>query len=363
MGNERIDEGATKMKKNYIQTFFINSYRSAAFVALTGILLTAVWYLFTLLFYAGATSWAAPVVLSPSQDKVLSLQPQIANMDNLLTKQKVDLVSLEEKIKEQENQKLRLLSIKDKITKAVESESNRFAQNSKSLSGLLIEKKKEISDSEKVKADFEKIMQTVDAELATGLITKDQAIQRKMSAQSAISAITDSKTQFIQLQNQAVDLDKASSTLKGGNSSLAALSSIQQIEQLNTSIAQVEIEIAANKQNAEALKKVIKESERVITIAKSSPYYHAMHEKVTVLFMPYDNLNHAKTGAPVYDCLLSVILCKKAGEIEQIYDAEEYARHPLYKTDLRGRLVKVKFQDENTERSTVVFVNSRPLFF
>jgi hypothetical protein len=96
-------------------------------------------------------------------------------------------------------------------------------------------------------------------------------------------------------------------------------------------------------------------------VAKSSPYFLALRAPVTVLFIPYDNLKNAKVGAPVYDCLLQVIICTKVGSIAKVYDAEEYARHPLFKTDIKGRFAEATFTNIEAAKSNVLFINGKPL--
>ena len=96
---------------------------------------------------------------------------------------------------------------------------------------------------------------------------------------------------------------------------------------------------------------------------KRSPYYQALTEPAYVAFVQYPNLRDATPGAPVYDCLFQVFLCVRVGTVTQVYDAEQYARHPIFKTDIKGKFVGIEFTRKKSGQSDVVFFGHKPLLF
>ena len=58
-----------------------------------------------------------------------------------------------------------------------------------------------------------------------------------------------------------------------------------------------------------------------------------------------------------------MIFCAQSGQITRVYEAEEYARHPMFKTDLKGRFVGVSFDEEKDAQKDIAFIDHRPLLF
>jgi hypothetical protein len=360
MGHQGKSKG-TKMK-NVFHKPFIAAYRSASFVALSSILLIAVCYLFLLVFYTASTTWAAPITLSPSQERVLAFQPQVANLEATLLKQRVDLTTFEMKYVAEEEQLTQINRLLARFDDASRSEARELAKTGTAVDAVITDKKLDIAATTSSTAEARALLKQIDVELAAKLITIDQAATRRIALQSALNASTDARAAMTQLTETSRQLKAGSSTLSGGSASLSALAALQQTQQLRTLATTLEINIQTSKLSAAALKTTITDSERVLAVAKTSPYHAALRAPVSVLFVPYDNLKNAKLGEPVYDCYLQIIACRKVGVIETLYEAEEYARHPLFKTDLKGRFVGVKFDVPEAAKSQVVFVGGKPLF-
>jgi predicted nucleic acid-binding Zn-ribbon protein len=331
-------------------------------VALTSILLIAVSYLFLLIFYTLNTGWSTPLTLSPSQEHVLSFQPQVANLEASLLRQRVELKTAESKFTAGSAQLEQVRALILRIDGAQRTEARALGETNASIKRVLADKRVDISLTEKSIADAQAMLKSVEAEVSAGLITRDQAQTRRITLQAALNAATDAKAQAIALQEQARAAHDGAATLSGGSSSLQALQSIQEAMSLRTMAVQLTIDTETARMTIDQLKIAITDGERVLDVAKTSPYHLALRQSVDVLFVPYDNLKNAKIGESVYDCYLQVIACHKVGTIQKVYEAEEYARHPLFKTDLKGRLVGVKFDIPDAAKSQVVFIGHKPLF-
>jgi len=362
MGNARyITEESLSMFKP-LQNLTIKAYRLVAMGILLTIITGVVSYLGLLVFYSVSSSWAAPLTLSPAQEKVLSFQPQVAALEANLLKQKVDLATAESKYAVGVKQIESINALLRRIDGAQKTEAKALADTNQQIKQVLADKKLDIAATNRSITEIQAMLKTVDAEQAAGLITKDQASSRRITLQAALNAATDAKGQIIGLQEQARAAREGSATLGGGSSSLLALQSLQEALQLRTIAAQLQVDTETARLTIEQLKASIPESERVLAVAKTSPYHLALRQPVDVLFVPYDNIKRIKVGDPVYDCYAQVIVCHQVGNVEKLYEAEEYARHPLFKTDLKGRFVSVKFTVPEAARSQVVFVGGKPLF-
>jgi hypothetical protein len=345
-----------------LQSHVISLYRTVSIGALVIIISGVLSYLFLLAFYTTSRSWSAPITLSPSQERVLSFQPQVANLEAAVLKQRVDLTAFEMKYVAEEEQLTQINRLLARFDDASRSEARELAKTGSAVDAVLADKKLDVAATSASSAEARALLKQIDAELAAKLITTDQASARRIALQSSLNAGTDARAASVQLAETARQLRAGSSTLSGGSASLSALAALQQTQQLRTLATTLEIDIQTSKLSAAALKTTIADSERVLAVAKTSPYHAALRAPVSVLFVPYDNLKNAKLNAPVYDCYLQIIACRKVGVIETLYEAEEYARHPLFKTDLKGRFVGVKFDVPEAAKSQVVFVSGKPLF-
>jgi len=347
---------------NPFHKFFIAAYRTLAFTALSGLLLTVIGYLLLLLFFSVNSSWSAPVTLSPSQERVLSFQPQVITLEGTLDKQTIELATAKASVQAMRDQLPKLGSLLNRMTSATAAEASALATTAAQLQEPIAAKKGDITSTSVAAADAKRLLAQIDAELASKLITSDQAAQRRVALQASLNAATDARTSAVQLDQTAEQLKRSAQTLRGGSGSLTALTAVAQQAQLQTTEAALKIQLATAESTVGALERSIAETKRVLDTAKTSPFYRALREPVTVGFMPYENVDAATPGAKVYECYLKFIGCYEVGTVTRVYEAEEYARHPLFKTDLKGRFVDIKFTDAEAARAQVLFVGRKPLF-
>jgi hypothetical protein len=349
------------MFKN-IQNYLITTYRTIAISILIIIITGVLSYLFLLTFYFVNTNWGTPLILSPSQQHVLAFQPQIAALESTILKQKVELATANNKYYIGIKQQLDIQKFLARAKVAQYNEAKILDNTNSSYIEAIKEKTTSISSNESLTKTINSMSESIDLELKANLITKDQADSRKLMLQSANNNIVDSRVQVTALKEQARIASDNSSTLAGKSSnSIQALRSIQEQVQLRNMLAQIEIDTETAKQTIEQLDVNIKESARVLSMAKTSPYYLALRETQVVVFVPYKNLSKIEIGSNVYDCYLQVFLCHKVGEVITIYEAEELSRHPLFKNDIKGRFVGIKLEYMKYAESGIVFINSKPL--
>jgi len=320
-------------------------------------------YLSMVIFYAVDRNWAVPVILSPTQDKVLSFQAQEAALEAAMLKNKVDLFRATETYKTLSNEINNVEFLMKRFNTAAQHESAALSKTVLGMRDVLQEKRTNTLDMEKAAHDAKPLLESIDQELAAGLITKDNALSRRMTIQSALNSATDSRINQITFQEQERLASNASDTLgeHKGATSLTALQSLNNEAQLNLIHAQAIVDAKTAQQSIEQLQATVDKSEHVLQMAQQSPYYLALTKPTSVAFVQYDNLDHAQPGAAVYDCLLQFILCRKVGIVTQIYDAEEYIRHPLFKTDIKGKFIGIDFTRKASSESSVVFLGYKPL--
>lgn len=308
-------------------------------------------------------SWAAPLTLSPTQERVLAFQPQVALMEAGLLKQRVDLATAQAKYQVGIQEIAKIDELMARLDSAQRAESEALAATNASVQRVLRAKNQDIAETKRSVSEAREMMKVTDAELAAGLITKDQAQSRRISLQGALNSSTDALAQALTLQEQGRLAESGSFTLRGGSTSLQALQAVQENAQLRLMRTQLVVDTETARLSIEQLSESIEEVNRVLAVTKNSPYYQARYQPVGVLFMPYENMTSMKPGDPVYDCYLKIAACRRVGSVERTYDAEEYARHPIFKSDIKGRFVAVHYEVPSASESMAVFVGGKPLLF
>jgi len=339
-----------------------SAYRLLAITFLVGIFLIAASYASLVVFFVISSSWGTPLILSPSQAKVLSFQPQVANLVLNINKQKAELKSallVKQNILEQ---LINIDSVALKIESAMSAERNRTTGQYITLDTLVKSKEVNIEQSKKVLDEIKTLNRNIDAELEAKLITSDQAAQRRISVQTANNAFTELNVSSEQLAAQSTQLKDYAVTLGGKPKSLTALVPTKQLMELEALKSQLKLQLITSEQNVEIVRKAMASDNRILQVAMDSPYYRALWAATPVLFIPYDNIHRVEASTPIYDCVLQIIICRQVGTIEKLFDAEEYAKHPLFKTDLKGKLATLILTDKSAANSNVLFIGSKPLF-
>lgn len=347
---------------NKLNAGFVSIYKLFSFAILGLIVLIVSSYVILVLVYSISSTWGTPIVLSPSQTRVMSFQPQVATLVLNINKQKAELNSAMLVKKNILEQIVNIETVSLKMEEAIIVEKRRASSTSSTLDTLVRSKQENIKQSEATLVELNNLNKQIAAELSAGLITSDQAAQRQIANQSAKNALTDLEVGKTQLTVQSTQLKDYSSTLGGKNNSLSALISAKQLMEMDALKSQLKLQLVVSEQNVEIVRNAMAADNRILQVAMESPYYRALWDKTPVLFVPYDNLSVAAPDVPVYNCMLQIILCYKVGVIDKVFDAEEYARHPLFKTDLKGRFATINLTDKKAANSSVLFLGSKPLF-
>ena len=102
-----------------------------------------------------------------------------------------------------------------------------------------------------------------------------------------------------------------------------------------------------------------------ITTAKQSPYYlnATGNSRLSFAFVPYDDQASAKPGAPIYDCYLNLVACRKVGTVKQVFLGEQDIVHPIFKTQVRGFMIQMDLSRPASAQSKTVFLGRKPLLF
>jgi len=334
----------------------ITLYRIFAITVLYLVLAGIIIYAFVMGFYAVNNSWAAPVILSASDEKSLDFREKLVTSRQTIEDLKVDTNRLESGLAEMKRHRAALLELKPELKAAIARERTHNRSTGPELATLDQQKQADNLKTQKVLAQLKEVESNINKDLAAGLITKGDAASQLAALNQAQGAYTDSRIAEILLTDSVLD-----KTTTGTNS----LDVLEKQAELQSEVAQLDVAInVAEKQLYEESRQIVRLRE-AITTAKQNPYYLNASGGQTVYFafVPYDNQAKAVAGGPIYDCYLNMVACRKVGAVKQIFPSEEQAIHPIFKTQIRGFLIQMNLDHPDSAKSKTVFLGRKPMLF
>ena len=330
-------------------------YRVVAIVALYVVLFGVLAYAFVMGFYAINTSWAAPVILSPSDDKSLDFTEKIVTSKQTLEDLNIDKKRLESSIAEMTKHRTALVNLEPELDAAIARETKHNRATGPQLMQLDGQKQADNLKTQDVMAQVKLVETAIDKDLAAGLITKTDAAAQRAALNQAQTSFTDSRINELLLTDNI--LDKTTNNTK-------SLDVLDKQAELKSEIAQLDIAINVAQTQVHEESQQIDRLRTAIATAKQTPYYPLVSggNPVHFAFVPYDNEQSVRVGSPVYDCYLNMVACRRVGTVKQIFSGEEHAIHPIFRTDVRGFLVQMDLEHPASAKSKTVFLNRKPLF-
>jgi hypothetical protein len=353
---KKVPEAKPAVIQPLLYKSVVTVYRIFAIVTLYMVLIGVLAYGFVMGFYAVNTSWAAPIILSPADDKSLDFTEKLVTSRQTLEDLNVDKKKLEDGIAEMTKHRAALEALEPELQVAITREKQHNLAAGPQLVQLDKQKQADILKTQAVMAEVKEVEAAIDKDLAAGLITKGDAATQRAALNQVQGAYTDSKIGEILLTDNI--LEKTTIDTK-------SLDVLDKQAELISEIAQLDIAIGVAQKQIYEETKQIDRLKAALTTAKQTPYYLSVsgNNAVNFAFVPYDNQSSASPGAPVYDCFLNMVLCRKVGTVKQIFAGEEHAIHPIFKTDIRGFLIQMQLDHPESAKSKTVFLNRKPLFF
>jgi hypothetical protein len=334
----------------------VTIYRIFAIVTLYTVLAGVLAYGFVMGFYALNTSWAAPVILSPTDDKSLDFTEKLVTSRQTLEELNVDKKRMEGGIDEMNRHRAALVALQPELRAAIVREKKHNQATGPRLLELDKQKQADNVKTQAVMAQVKEVESAIDKDLAAGLITKGDAATQRAALNQAESSSTDSKISEVLLTDTV--LEKTTTDTK-------SLDVLDKQAELISEIAQLDIAIGVAQKQVHEETQQIDRLKQALTTAKLTPYYLTVSGDSTVYFafVPYDNRSNVSVGTGVYDCLLNMAVCKKVGTVKGIFTGEEHAIHPIFRTDIRGFLIQMQLSHPESAKSKTLFLNRKPLFF
>lgn len=355
-----VKKPPSEAKPSVIQPLLYKSvvtvYRIFAIITLYVVLGGVLAYGFVMGFYALSTSWAAPVILSPTDDKSLDFTEKLVTSKQTLEDLTVDVRRLDSSVEEMNQHRDALLALEPELKAAITREKKHNQATGPELADLDKQKQADNLKTQAIMVQVKEVEAAIDKDLAAGLITKGDAATQRAALNQAQSSYTDSKINELLLTDSV--LEKTTTDTK-------SMDVLDKQAELASEIAQLDIAIGVAQKQIHEETQQVNRLKQALATAKQSPYYLIVSGDTAVnfAFVPYDNQGHVSTGTPVYDCYLNMLVCRKVGTVKQVFASEEHATHPIFRTDIRGFLIQMQLDHPESAKSKTVFLNRKPLFF
>ncbi len=342
--------------QSYAYKSVLTTYRIFAIVVLYAVLLGVLSYAFVMGFYAVNKSWAAPVILSASDEKSLDFMQKLVVSRQTIEDLKVDILRQQTTLAEMARHRALLLALDPELQAAIVRERQHDSLTGPQLAELDKQKQADNHKTLEILTQVRQLESEIKSDLANGLITKGDAASQMAALNQAEDAYTDSRIADVLLTDNVLD-----KTTIGTRS----LDAIEKQAELRSNIAQLDVTLSVAEKQLEEDNRQVERLRDAITIAKQSPYYlNASGDKrLYFAFVPYDNQANATIGAPIYDCYLNMALCRKVGSVKQIFLGEQVISHPIFKTQVRGLTILMDLSHHESAKSQAVFLGHKPLFF
>jgi hypothetical protein len=126
-------------------------------------------------------------------------------------------------------------------------------------------------------------------------------------------------------------------------------------------VARAESERQHLTESLKSLDEAVGRYDALLASIRSSPWLEAIERGLTVGFVPYENLENAGPGTPLYRCALKLVWCREAGMVGQVLQGEVTVKHPVRQTMLRGVMVELKLRDDRWARDELLLLGRPPL--
>jgi hypothetical protein len=344
---------ASKQPLHY--RFILATYRIFAIAALYAVLIGVIAYAFVMGFYAVNSSWAAPIILSATDEKSLDFREKLITSQQTIEDLKVDAAKMDAGLREMHSHRDALTALEPEIQKAIVLERAHDRADGAPLAALDRQKLADNAQTRQVLAQLNSMQADVQKDLAAGLITKADAASQMAALNQTATSYTDSRIAELLLTDTVVDKTTLGSTLDA----------LEKEAELRSEAAQLDVAIqVSEKELAEDNLQITRLHDAIVT-AKLSPYYlNATGQNfLNFAFVPYDNQASAAIGSPIYDCYLNMIFCRNVGTVVARFPGEEQVLHPIFKTQIRGFLIQMNLHHPESAKSRTVFLGGKPLLF
>ncbi|MFZ1813771.1 MAG: hypothetical protein WBO55_03160 [Rhizobiaceae bacterium] len=349
-------------------------YKNVALVILASLFVAFVSYGIMIAFFLTNSGWSTPLQLANGHEMVMKAQRDLDELHvkrNLVSQQISDATHSAAKALQsiQRGETLAAL-VKGTVKQEIASRRQRNEELQvevpalrEILSGMGSHKQQQ-AQIEALKRDFKRRVITrsaYDGALLSLVQVQRQARMLETEIREKQSELDHTNEIVGFLRNLDIQLEGGQMTeISGGPTELVPLSN--QVMEATQVLSQARSELAIANEQLGPLKDSLRVLNAGIGALEGTPLIRAVENPVTVLFVPYDNLNSYTGEEPLYACGFAIFWCSNVGKIGSVIPGEFSTTHPFFGKPMRGQFVEAKLKDQQSGLKELLHA-SRPLFF
>ena len=340
------------------QKLVVSSYRLLGFGILTLIVFVLVGYIATTVFYFVNTTWVAPVAVSPTDDKVMQLQSELANQQNKRDQLADQLAQADRVISTEQAFQL-------EYAKAIRHDLEGRSVALASVQNLAHQAAAARAEITRTNQDYaQQSNKQMNAEYDAGLIDRTKMLNGNYQ-------LAQIKTANLSLAERQQDFAQKAADLATETKSLDAILNDKKATALSYDVLKIKRDYDASKlalanqmQMRQSLANDVARQDALISTLKQSAYLRALNDHATVAFVPYGNLSNASKGTDLYACKLAMVGCRKVGTVVDVLPGEVQFKHPRRDKLVRGRMIELKMDDDESAAAEddILFAGSKPFW-
>jgi hypothetical protein len=298
------------------------------------------------------------MAVSGTDEKVLSLQQQLAAQQTSRDRTAADLADAERAIAVQEE-------FQNEFARAIKSDLDgrkgaldRMHQLASAAASTRASIRR--SNSAYASASHRQMAQ----EWRAGLVDRQQMLAGKFQLAQISSSNLSLAERQAEFETRAADLEAQTRSLE------ALLANTTTDAAISYDVLKIKQEYEASRletqkaiETRDMLKLSLEREEKLLDSLKHTSYLRAMGDHAQVAFVPYGNLTKVEKGKGLYACKLGMVICHKVGTVLEVLPGEVQFKHPHKDKTLRGQMVELQLDEADAAEDDVLFVGGRPLLF
>lgn len=352
-----------------LNTLAVSLYKTLGLVLLLLILTGLVSYLSVQGFFLVSRSWVAPAVVSPTDPEILQLNTQLAQQ----TAAREALLAQRRELQARREEAQRLVdterSFQQAFLAALGQEHRARAEALRRLEALRSEHtraRQEITEANQAFSDMARpradaLYQAHLTHWEEHLTARHQLAQMAQVSLALAQREAELEERHAELRRELRGLAAALGRHGSEERTTQVLLLERELERSRLALARAEADLQGLAESQAALESAIARYDGLIASIRSSPWMEALERNLTVAFVPYDNLDAARPGQPLYACAVSLVWCRPVGLVRRALQGEVTVKHPVRQLLLRGVMVELELPEPRHAREELLHLGGAPL--
>jgi hypothetical protein len=341
----------------------VTGYRLLGFAILTVIVIVLIGYIAQTAFFYMSDSWVVPSAVSATDEKVVTLQAQLAEQQNARDRIADELNQSERAIAAQQ-------TFQGEFAKAIKNDlDGRKAAlgRVRALANAAASTRASIKSQNSAYASASR--RKMAEEYAAGLIDRNAMLSGKFQlAQISSSNLSlaerqaEFETKAAELESETKGLD-ALIEIEGEEAKDEDIALSYEVLRIKQEYESSKLDLAKSVEARDTMKAALERQDKIVASLKTSAYLRAITDGASVAFVPYGNLSSLKKGSGLYACKVGMVFCYHVGVVLEVLPGEVQFKHPHRDKMLRGQIIELKLDKEDGEAASddVLFAGGKTL--